>query len=314
MKTALQSTDEFSKVVQRPLNRVLPYGTLTVVIPTKDSARTLERCLASVRSQVDLRGEPLGVEIVVVDNSSTDGTAAIGRTSADRFETKGPERCAQRNFGMRLATNEIVLFIDSDMVLEPLVCAQTFAAFNDQACGAVVVPEQSFGEGFWARCRSLEKRIAVGDRRTEAARGFRVSALRETGAWNESLTAAEDWDLTDRVIAAGWTISRCDALIRHDEGHVSLLGTFRKKRYYGQWVGAYLEQSQAVSDTVRPSDRRSRLSPLRILAKPRLLLEQPHVSVGLVVLKAVDALGIGLGVIDAKRSKWAVNGNVPKSS
>lgn len=302
MKTAITSTDKSLNVAPSPKGEVAPTATITVVIPTKNSVRTLERCITSIRSQVDFEGNPFGVEIVVVDNSSTDGTEEIGRALADCFETKGPERCAQRNYGMRLASNEVVLFIDSDMVLEPLVCVQTFRAFEDDECGAVVVPEVSFGEGFWAACRSLEKRIAVGDPRTEAARGFRVSALREIGAWNESLTAAEDWDLTDRVMAAGWRISRCVALVRHDEGRPTLVGTFRKKRYYGQWVGAYLRQSQVKSDMVRAEDRRARLSPLRILAKPGLLVKQPHVAVGLFVLKAVDAFGIGLGVFDAKRA------------
>jgi glycosyltransferase involved in cell wall biosynthesis len=275
--------------------------TISVVVPTKNSARTLERCLVSIRAQVGLDGLPLRVEIIVVDNASDDSTPAIGARLADQFETNGPERCAQRNRGMALASHELVMFIDSDMVLEPKVCAQTIAAFADENVGAVVVPEESFGEGFWAACRALEKRIAIGDPRTEAARGFRVSVLHEIGAWNEALTAAEDWDLTDRVIVSGRKLARTVDRIHHDEGRPTLRGTFQKKRYYGRWVAAYLKQ-KSESD-VRSTDRRSRLSPLRILGKPHLLLPKPHLAAGLMTLKMVDAFGIGMGVLSARRAK-----------
>ena len=307
MNAGPQLTADSTKIVPTA-SEASRFDSLSVVIPTKNSARTLERCIVSLRSQLDLSGQAFPVEVIVVDNSSTDQTPEIARRLADRFETRGPERCAQRNVGMRLASNEIVIFIDSDMVLEPYVCVQTFLEFENDQCGAVVLPEESFGEGFWAACRSLEKRIALGDPRTEAARGFRVSSLREIGAWNEALTAAEDWDLTDRVVAAGWTISRCQARVLHDEGRPTLRGTFAKKRYYGQWVGAYLEQSDTDSSTVPRSNRRTRLSPLRILAKPRLLVEKPHVTIGLFTLKAIDALGIGLGALHAKRLKGTVRG------
>ena len=50
---------------------------VTVVVPTKNAARTLAACLASVRSQT------YPCRAVVVDNGSTDATVAIDEWSAD---------------------------------------------------------------------------------------------------------------------------------------------------------------------------------------------------------------------------------------
>ena len=281
---------------------------LSVIVPTCDSARTIAGCLRSVRAQVNTDGTPFGLEVIVVDNSSTDATVVVAAQLADVVETWGPERSAQRNRGAALATAELVLFVDSDMVLDPFVCAEIVASLSVPGTGAVIVPEESFGEGFWAACRSLEKRIALGDVRTEAARGFRVAALREVGAWDETLTAAEDWELTDRLATSDWRIARIDSRLRHDEGRPTLRATFRKKRYYGQWLSLYLRRQATVAteaETAIPGvvSRRSRLSPLRVLARPGLLLRRPDLAAGLFALKSIDALGVGLGAAAATRER-----------
>ena len=67
---------------------------VSVVVPTRNAARTLDACLRSIRSQTYGR-----VELVVVDNHSLDATPEIARRYVDAFETSGPERSAQRNRG-----------------------------------------------------------------------------------------------------------------------------------------------------------------------------------------------------------------------
>src|SRR5205823_2128946 len=127
---------------------------ISVVVPTKNSASTLRPCLESIRRQ------SVPIELIVVDNGSTDGTSEIARGMADIVLDAGPERTAQRNAGAARASGNALAFFDSDMVLERDVVEQSIALLADPlGPGALVVPERSFGKGYWAACRSLEKSL-----------------------------------------------------------------------------------------------------------------------------------------------------------
>ncbi len=265
---------------------------VTFVVPTYNSARTIGQCVTSLATQSYPR-----CEVVVVDNNSTDATTAIARTrGADLVLTAGPERCAQRNTGARAGHGDIVVFIDSDMVLEPGVARAIVDRFEDPAVGAVVIPEHSFGEGYWAQCKVLEKSLYVGDDSAESARAFRREVFEGVGGWNEKLTAAEDWDLDDRIRAAGTGMARVDSFIWHDEGRLRLRGTFGKKRYYGRWMAAYLDSRE---------DGGQRLRRTALLSQPGTLVRHAPHTVGMVTMKAVEAAGMLAGMRDA-RSKAGV--------
>lgn len=263
---------------------------VTFVVPTRNSARTIGACVASLRGQTYPH-----VEIVVVDNDSTDATARIATAhGADRVVVAGPERCAQRNVGAREGSGAVVVFIDSDMVLEPSVADDIVARFADPSVGAVIIPEHSFGEGYWSQCKVLEKSLYVGVDDAESARAFRREVFEGVGGWNEALTAAEDWDLDDRIRRAGTGMARIDSFIWHDEGRLRLRGTFGKKRYYGRWLAAYLDTRE---------DGGKRLKRTALLSQPKVLVRQAPYTVGMVTMKAVEAAGMVAGMRDARREQ-----------
>lgn len=262
---------------------------ISFVIPTRNSARTIAACAESCRHQ---RGA--AVEVIVVDNSSTDGTAEIAEPIADKVVIAGPERSAQRNRGAREASGEIVVFIDSDMVLSPDIGRQLRDVFSSPAVEAVVIPEIVEGEGFWEKCRSIEKRAYLGDDRIEAARGFRRSTVLEAGGYDESLTGPEDWDLPDRIVAAGGKLDRIEAVIHHDERGLSLWEMFGKKRYYGRSVGELFAR-----EPERAKGRRARPRMLKRFVQEGWR-DPVHLG-GLFVLKAVEFSGAGLGMLEGRR-------------
>ena len=262
---------------------------ISMIVPTKNSERTMASCLESLRRQ-----QGCEVEVVVVDNNSSDDTPAIAARLADIVINAGPERSAQRNRGAEAASGDVVFFIDSDMVLEPMVCADIARVFDSQPeIGAVIVPERSFGEGYLASCRILEKSLYVGDDDVEAPRAFRREVFARIGGWDETLTAAEDWDLSDRTKALAVPIARVHSWIWHDEGRISLRAQYKKKQYYGRWVAEYLH---------RHPDARSHVSRPGVMSKPGALLRQPVKTTGMVVLKTFEVAGLVKGMRDAKRS------------
>src|SRR5205809_1405137 len=147
---------------------------IVVVVPTRQSARTLQECLTSLRHQT------VPCTIVVVDNHSTDGTLEAATAIADCVISAGPERSRQRNVGAGGAHGSVLVFIDSDMMLEPTVLAEVERAVDDGAAG-VIIPERTVGKGFFARVRQYERSFYAGGNSIEAARGFGSSVFQSVG-------------------------------------------------------------------------------------------------------------------------------------
>lgn len=264
-----------------------PPPPLSVVVPTRNSARTLERCLQAVRRQT------LAVELIVVDNHSTDDTAMIAAAYADLVEVAGPERSAQRNRGARLARGRYLLFLDSDQVLDPEVAEEAVRLLDvAPQLAALVVPEVAEGRGFWAACRRLEKALYLGEASVEAARVFRREIFDRVGGFDTTLSGLEDWELTDRVRGGGGVLGRVRGLVRHDEDGLTLLDSFRKKRYYGQGGARYVR-----------SGMRGRWWRLRHRSQLLQLARHPVLAAGLVILKSVEAAGFALGAARARTAR-----------
>ncbi len=178
-----------------------------MVVPTRNNARTIEACLRSLREQT----HPF--RVVVVDNASSDATATLARPLADVAVDSGPERSVQRNFGAGLEPLTSHLgFVDSDMRLAPTVIEEAAAALKAGAV-AVVIPEMTVGEGYWARVRTFERSFYAGNGSIEAACFFRRAAFAAVGGFDETLTGPEDWDLTIKVRSIS-TMARTQAAIK----------------------------------------------------------------------------------------------------
>ncbi len=207
---------------------------ISIVIPTRNSARTLARCLSSIKAQT------LPCEVVVVDNDSMDETIEIARNFGYRVVRGGPERSAQRNIGLSLCNGTVVGFIDSDMILDPEV-AEEVNRLIDDSCVAVVVPEYTSGSGYWTSVRAFERSMYLENQNVEAARFFRKSVVDQIHGFNEQLTGGEDWDLEIRVRDHG-TIRRTDAQIEHDEGRLQYIEACKKKGYYAKGYAKFAQE------------------------------------------------------------------------
>ena len=271
---------------------------VSVIVTTRNSERTLESCLSSVVQQTH---RPL--ELVVVDNHSTDATEEIARRYADRVATIGPERSAQRNHGAAIASGEHLLFIDSDMVLEPDVVAEGLEALRRSGLPAAMVPEETVGEGFWTRCRILERSCYTGDDTVEAARIYTRKEFLEVGGFDPTLNGGEDWDLSRRV-ARGRRLPRARAVIRHDEGRTRLRTVYAKRRYYAPGYLRYLRKHG--SDALAQGNPIIRAAYVR---NWRRLARHPVLTAGMITLKAVEAAAVVEVAVEAKLNRGASAGS-----
>jgi glycosyltransferase involved in cell wall biosynthesis len=262
-------------------------GRVSAVVTTRNSADTLADCLASIRRQ-----SHEDVELVVVDNASTDDTKRVAERFADVVLDAGPERSAQRNRGVAASSGEYVLVVDADMILGPDVVAQCVAVAREEGAVAIVIPERSIGSGFWARAKALERSCYLGDASIEAPRFFTREVFDRYGGYDEELTGPEDWDLPARMRERERG-GRIEELILHQEGNLRLLPLLRKKYYYGKSAYRYARR--------HPELARRQFVPLRgaFVRNWRTLARQPALSLAMLGMKGAELAAGGLGMLSA---------------
>jgi len=108
---------------------------ISVIIAAHNSQEVLGECLAALRSV-----QPTVREIIVVDDGSTDRTAEIanhhGATVIALASTHFANYC--RNLGAERATGDILLFVDSDVVVQPDTVEKILDAFESENTDAVI--------------------------------------------------------------------------------------------------------------------------------------------------------------------------------
>ena len=207
---------------------------LTAVITTRNEEANIAACIGAFGRFRD------DVEVIVVDNASTDRTKEIAASLGAKVLDKGPERSAQRNLGWRVASSDWVVVLDADMILpEETVAEMLSATANGRGVTAFWIPEIRTGEGIRTKARNFERSFYDGTC-IDALRLFSKSVLEKTGGYDEELIAGpEDWELDIRVLASG---AKCEVLAKpliHNEKRLSLKRMLEKKAYYSKSMAAY---------------------------------------------------------------------------
>lgn len=265
---------------------------VSVVVPTRNVVRTIRACLESVRAQ-----DHPALELVVVDNASTDGTFEIARELADVAVRGGPERSAQRNRGVELAGGEWVFWVDSDMVLRPSVTRLAVAAAERSGAVAVAIPEISVGPGYWTAVRALERSCYQDDPGLANPRLVRRQLLAEMGGFDAAMAGPEDADLRLRLRAGEVPVTLADdALIEHDEGRLTLGGVLAKRVYYGRSLPAFAAKNPGAL-------RDQGAGTLQALYRHRArLVRRPAHAAGVLLLRGLEAGAYGVGYWQGRRA------------
>jgi glycosyltransferase involved in cell wall biosynthesis len=266
---------------------------VSVIVPTRNSASNLERLFESI-----LASDYTPTEVVINDDlRSTDSTHEL----VDKFTARGlriiyirdNHSMAQgRKRGVDYSSGDILLHLDSDMVLSPRLISECVALIS-QGANALVIPEESFGSTFWAKCKWLEKKCYEGVEEMESCRCITRDAYIKLGGHNPDMVFSEDKDLDLRARAAGYYIHRTSNQLRHDEGMLTLSGTIKKKMGYSD--------TAHVFDRAHPHHykwQRNIVNRYIIFAKNiKYIFPHPLLYTGLVFMKTSEYASAAYGIL-----------------
>lgn len=214
------------------------YPLISVIVTTKNEEKNIGNCLESVKKQDYPQDK---IEIIVVDNGSDDLTKEIAGKYTDKVFDKGPERSAQRNFGVEKSTGEYVIYLDADMIMSENVIADCVKkASEDREIVALHVSEVVMGEKFFSRVRRFERSFYDGTA-IDGVRFIKKSAFLEVGGFDEGLTGPEDWDLDKKLKQIG-KVALVRTPIYHNEAEFDLMKYLSKKGYYALRFDDYISK------------------------------------------------------------------------
>ncbi|MEW5355167.1 bifunctional polysaccharide deacetylase/glycosyltransferase family 2 protein [Streptomyces sp. 16-176A] len=189
---------------------------VSVIVPAYNE----KECIASTLRSLAASTYP--IEIIVVDDGSTDGTAEIaeslGLPDVRVLRQRNAGKPAALNNGVRNARHDIVVMMDGDTVFEPDTVRQLVQPFADPRVGAVAgnakVGNRDTVIGAWQHIEyvmgfNLDRRMydLLGCMPTipGAIGAFRRDAVLQVGGTSED-TLAEDTDITIALHRAGWRV------------------------------------------------------------------------------------------------------------
>ena len=203
----------------RPENRLTHQPSVCVILAGLNEADTVGATLESVW------GSYPDLEIIVVDDGSTDGMTSVAEQFAKTHEGVIVCRKSQRggkssalNFALPLATAEIIVCVDTDSHLQPQAIWEIVQGFADPRVGAVagtvLARNARTNVCTWLQAaeylrtifvgRMLSSRLGVLGIVSGAFGAFRRSAIERLKGWD--VGPGEDGDLVLRLRKAGWRI------------------------------------------------------------------------------------------------------------
>lgn len=227
--------------------------TVTVIVPVRDEAAPLSRCLASLLAQ-DFPAARM--EILVVDGMSSDGTDRVARDAARGAAASirvlaNPRRtaAAAMNLGIREARGDVIVRLDAHAEAAPDFVRRSLEALGRTGADCVGGPIETVGEGATGRAiaLSMSSRFGVGGAsfRTGSARetdvdtvafgAYRRAAFERAGTFDEAFVRNQDDEFHLRLARAGGRIVLVPGIRTTYRCRDSLGALARQYFGYGAW-------------------------------------------------------------------------------
>jgi GT2 family glycosyltransferase len=219
----------------------------SVVVAAYQAAATVGDCLESL---VRLEFPSDRLEIVCVDNDSTDDTARIARSFAPVVTTVHESRrgaAAARNRGVAVASGEVVAFTDADCTVSPSWLRSLVPPLADArvgvAGGAILARRpcnwiERFGE------RIHDHRASISQSEPPSAITMNWASRRDVferfGGFDERFLRCQDADLSLRIVRAGLELVYVDDAVVYHRNERTVAGLIREGYVHGYHAHAVL--------------------------------------------------------------------------
>jgi cellulose synthase/poly-beta-1,6-N-acetylglucosamine synthase-like glycosyltransferase len=231
-----------------------------VIVPVRDGESTIADCLDAI---VATDYPPDRREILVVDNGSSDGTAALIQARPVRY-LREPKRGVSnaRNRGIAESRGEILAFVDADCLVEPHWLTELVRPFEDPEVGAVGgelrhAPPITAAERQAARLLGNWQRFAFTSNPAypiTANAAYRREVLERIGAFDPHMTRAQDVELGLRFQErSGLRLAYAENATARHRNRATQLGFFRQQLGWAYGAGLVGAKYEALGgDPVKP--------------------------------------------------------------
>lgn len=260
---------------------------VSVIIPVLNRKELLLRCLDSIERQ-DYR--PL--ELIIVDNGSTDGTPEVAMKwridhSLPDLEVKVVSEtkagaCAARNRGLSVASGEFALFFDSDDTMRTDLISRAIREFEKAPETEIVCWRCDLHQLDGTIRRppfnpkdAMESHLIHALLRTQGYMA-RTESFRVSGGWNESLPGWNDWELGVRMLIGNPNIVGInEVLVDVFAQTVSITGS-----NFSSKAGCWEKSLAAVRHDIETSNRSDKKRLLAIVGYREVILAAHYAKEG----------------------------------
>jgi succinoglycan biosynthesis protein ExoA len=224
---------------------------VTVIVPARDEERTLPACLGSILAQVYPAAR---LEVIVVENGSSDGTLVVADVFARRdprvrvVRSRARNQAEAMNDGLAVARGEVVARVDAHSQIDPHYVARVVAALDRHRAAGVGGPFLPAGRTVFERAVGLARSSPFGvgggygadDRqaphpvRTVQCGAYWKHELDAIGGFDPAMAFGEDEELNWRLHRAGRAVWLCPDLRQPYRPRGTVVGLVRQYWSYGR--------------------------------------------------------------------------------
>ena len=250
---------------------------VSVVIPVKDRAHLIGRCLDSVAAQTLQPSH-----VYVVDNASTDNTLETMRQWANAhpefpltlLSETTPGASAARNCGLAHVDTEYVYFFDSDDEMMPRLLERAAATIGDADLvywkGEVVNLKGKHWEKTFHDSKDFLRNHFYNSILSTQLYIIRTQLIRDVGEWNTDASVWNDWELGVRIALAEPRVVCLPEVLTLIHAQKNSITGVKYSHRIGDWENTLDIAERAIFDSDRTAEEITRLRLMLIYRRVNL--------------------------------------------